>query len=144
MQEWLGAARSYRPQASGGLGERLAVAVEQAFATGATSVICIGADCPALGAAHLRQAAQALASGADIVFGPADDGGYYLVGLNRPEPAIFKNIPWSAENTLEASLQAADRLGLTAQLLQPLHDVDTIEDLRHAVAEGHLPAHFSE
>ena len=144
MQEWLGADHSYRPQVNGDLGERLSVAVEQAFAAGAISVVCIGADCPALDATHLHQAGQALASGADIIFGPANDGGYYLVGLNLPETAIFKNIPWSAEDTLNVSLQAADRLGLKAQLLEPLHDVDTIEDLRLAVEEGHLPEHFSE
>ena len=142
MQQWLGATRSYRPQASGDLGERLSLAVEQAFAAGAKRVLCIGADCPALDATHLQQAAQTLASGADVVFGPAGDGGYYLVGLNQPEPAIFKDIPWSAENTLKASLQAADRLGLKAQLLEPLHDVDTIEDLQRAVTKGHLPEHF--
>ena len=140
MQEWLGGGHSYKPQANGGLGERLSAAVEQAFAAGATRVLCIGADCPALDATHLQQAAQALASRADIVFGPAGDGGYYLVGLKQPEPAIFKDIPWSAENTLKASLQAADQLGLKAQLLEPLHDLDTIEDLRLAVTEGHLPA----
>jgi len=142
MRRWLGVDRSYKPQAHGDLGERLSVAVEQAFAAGATSVLCIGADCPALDADHLKQAAQALASGADIVFGPANDGGYYLVGLNRPETAIFKNIPWSAENTLGVSLQTADQLGLGVQLLEPLHDVDTIEDLHRAVADGYLPEHF--
>ena len=142
MRHWLGADRSYQPQVNGNLGERLSSAVQQAFATGATSVLCIGADCPALKAKHLEQAARALASGADIVFGPADDGGYYLVGLNRPENAIFKDIPWSTDNTLEASLQAANRLSLRVQILEPLHDVDTLEDLRRAVAAGHLPEHF--
>lgn len=142
MQQWLGETRSYRPQANGNLGERLSLAVEQAFATGATSVLCIGADCPALDAAHLHQAAQALANGADTVFGPAGDGGYYLIGLNQPETAIFKDIPWSTKNTLTASLEMANQLGLKAQLLEPLHDVDTIEDLQRAVVDGHLSAHF--
>ena len=139
MQQWLGVDRNYKTQANGDLGERLSLAVEQAFASGAAGVLCIGADCPTLDADHLKQAAQALASGADIVFGPANDGGYYLVGLNRPETAIFKDIPWSTDNTLEISLQTADQLGLRVQLLEPLHDLDTIEDLRRAIAKGLLP-----
>lgn len=143
MKQWLGQAHTYKPQANGNLGERLFEAIQQAFATGATRVLCIGADCPALNESHLEQAAQALASGADVVFGPANDGGYYLVGLNRPEAAIFKDIPWSAENTLETSILAADQAGLRIQRLEPLYDVDTIVDLHQAISQGHLRTSIS-
>ncbi len=138
MERWLGYGRTFFPQAHGDLGARLAVAVQGAFATGARSVICLGADCPALDAARLREADRALVDGADIVFGPADDGGYYLVGMNRAETAVFTRIPWSTEKTLAASLAAAERNGLKIKLLEPLSDVDTADDLARAAAEGYL------
>lgn len=143
MKQWLGESYTYRPQVSGGLGERLSAAVEQAFAAGSKQVVCIGADCPALDAACLHRAAQALTDESDIVFGPASDGGYYLIGMKRAEIAVFQDIPWSTENTLAASLKKADQLGLQAKLLDPLHDLDTVDDLQRARDEGHLPATIS-
>lgn len=138
MERWLGHGLSFFAQARGDLGERLGVAARGAFATGARSVICLGADCPALDGARLRGAARALEDGADIVFGPADDGGYYLVGMNRAETAVFTGIPWSTQATLAVSLAAAKRSGLKIKLLERLSDIDTAADLARATAKGHL------
>ncbi|NBB79961.1 MAG: DUF2064 domain-containing protein [Verrucomicrobia bacterium] len=140
MQQWLGDVHHYHPQVTGDLGARLETAVTRAFASGAQNVFCIGADCPALGAIHLQSAEQALQGGADLVFGPANDGGYYLVGMRKAETAaIFRDIPWSTSDTLQTSLETAKRLDLQVQLLEPLNDIDTVEELQHAVAQGLLP-----
>lgn len=140
MERWLGREPTFFPQAEGDLGARLALAVERAFSRDARRVLCIGADCPALDAAFLRSAVARLADGADVVFGPARDGGFTLVGLVRSIPALFESIPWSTNRTLESSLSRARNLGLRADPLQCLDDVDTLGDLQRTVAAGLLPA----
>jgi rSAM/selenodomain-associated transferase 1 len=139
MRRWLGHGYDYFPQVEGDLGDRLASAVQQTFQRGAGPVTCIGADCPSLNARHLNEALRALSRGADLVFGPASDGGYYLVGLKQAHTCIFRNIPWSAPNTLEASLRVAKQQGLRVEQLETLADVDTAEDLERAVTNGDLP-----
>ena len=66
---------------------------------------------------------------ADIVLGPCYDGGYYLVGMRKPHPELFRNIPWSTENVLSVTLERARRLGLNVKLLSIWNDLDTFEDL---------------
>jgi len=66
--------------------------------------------------------------GADLVLGPATDGGYYLIGMREPVPELFQGIPWSTPQVLKATLDRARELGLRVELLSPLMDVDTIED----------------
>lgn len=139
MLDWLGAQYSYHPQVAGSLGQKLESAVAAAFASGARAVLCLGGDCPALGAAEILQAQRALEHGADVVFGPTEDGGYYLIGLRQPQPELFRDIPWSASNTLEASRQKATALGLRVELLPMLYDVDELSDLERARREGRLP-----
>ena len=60
--------------------------------------------------------------------GPARDGGYYLLGICRPVPQLFQNIPWSSADTMRATLVRASSLGLSAWLLTPMSDIDTVDD----------------
>jgi len=143
MRQWLGDAHGYYPQSEGELGVRLEHSVECAFARGAKAVFCIGGDCPKLDQSHLEQAAAALEQ-CDVVFGPCEDGGYYLIGLNAPHPELFKDIPWSSRNTLDSSLKKAAELGLRVQLLETLYDIDEITELKRAIDDGHLPPEIME
>ncbi len=120
----------FREQHNGGLGQRLALAIADGFLGGARSVVVIGTDCPALSADHLRATHEALVD-ADVVLGPALDGGYYLVGLRQPHSELFDGIAWSTDQVLMQTQEAANRLGLSVHLLEALADIDRPEDLRH-------------
>lgn len=135
LADWLAPvhdALAYLPQHDGDLGARMRAAVEHAVAEGADRVVVIGTDCPDVDAATVAEALAALAD-ADVVLGPALDGGYYLVGVRAPadraSAALFAGVPWSAPDTLEVSLARAAAAGLTVAQLAPLRDVDTGEDL---------------
>lgn len=128
VRRWLGDHES-RPQGPGDLGARMQEAFAAHFARGDVPVIVIGADCPGVTAAVLRDAHARLAE-ADVVLGPSVDGGYYLIGLNRPEPRLFADIPWSTANVLEITESRCRECDLTVERLSPLRDVDTVEDLR--------------
>ena len=136
MRRWLGNGPKYFPQVDGDLGERLESAIEDAFARGLQTVVCIGGDCPGLGKAQIEASITALDTGADVVFGPTEDGGYYLIALRKPQPELFRNIPWSAPDTLDASLRKAQELGLKVERLEKLYDIDELKDLNRAIAEG--------
>jgi rSAM/selenodomain-associated transferase 1 len=118
-----------REQEGNDLGERMAGAMNDAFAAGARRVVVIGADCPALSARRIRSAFRELSDRADAVFGPAADGGFYLVGLNAAVPSLFPGIPWSTPAVLHAILSRCRRAGMTYALLPVEADVDTGEDL---------------
>ena len=125
--EWPGLPWRVQPAADS-LGTRMAQAFATAFASGAGRVVIIGTDCPGLSAELLRQAFAALATH-DVVVGPADDGGYYLLGLRELQPALFENKDWSTATVLSATLADAARLGLRVAQLPTLHDVDSGRDL---------------
>ena len=124
--EW--AAHAVRCQPEGDLGARMTTAFAAAFAAGAVRVAIIGTDCPGLRASHLTQAFVALET-AEVVLGPATDGGYYLLGLRQPQPELFQNKTWSTASVLADTVADARRLGLRVVLLSELRDVDTAEDL---------------
>jgi rSAM/selenodomain-associated transferase 1 len=128
MQSWLGAG-NYRPQAAGDLGHRLRAAFAAHFDDGDRPVVAIGTDAPAVDADAVADAVRRLEA-SDVVLGPALDGGYYLLGLSRPAPDLLQSIPWGTGEVLRATLERCARLGLTADLLAPLRDLDTAEDLR--------------
>jgi len=140
--EW--AALAARCQPEGDLGKRMTAAFAAAFAAGAGRVAIIGTDCPGLRARHLTQAFAAL-DNADVVLGPATDGGYYLLGLRQPQPALLANKAWSTDSVLADTLADAQHLGLRVSLLTELSDVDNAEDLAawnatHPALAGSLPA----
>ena len=94
------------------------------------SVVLVGSDCPAIDNRYLRDAFQALES-APLVFGPAFDGGYVLLGATEVRAELFENIDWGGSDVLTSSLRAAKRLGLEVSLLKILRDIDRPSDLEH-------------
>ena len=131
-----------------GLGERLGHALE---AAGGPALV-VGMDTPQLTPATLARATARLASGdVDAVLGPALDGGYWTIGLQAPDPAVFEGVPMSSDQTCAAQERRLKQLGLVVASVAPLRDVDTIADARavaHAcpdtafaaalAAQGHL------
>jgi glycosyltransferase A (GT-A) superfamily protein (DUF2064 family) len=105
----------------------MATALEEALEE-ADQALLIGADIPGIDRTAVARAFSALADH-DVVLGPARDGGYYLVGLSRACPAIFRDIPWSTDRVLSRTLGRAEEEGLTVALLQAKGDVDTVDDL---------------
>jgi uncharacterized protein len=129
MRRWLGASVALRPQSDGDLGERMATAVADAFSADAERVVVIGTDCPDVTADVVEEAFTRL-DAADVVLGPASDGGYYLIGMSRPHRALFDGVPWSSADTLHATLERARASGLSVALLDERRDIDTAEDWR--------------
>ena len=126
---WPAAQLSVKAQAPGDLGNRLRVAFEQGFQAGYARVAAIGTDCVELDCATVRQSFDQLSGDCDLVFGPATDGGYYLVAMKQPVTCkVFDGIPWSSDATLAASLKVAAGDGFRVHLLKELSDVDTAAD----------------
>jgi len=112
------------------LGARLDRVLTDLLAEGHPGAVAVGTDSPSLPTAYLRQAcAHLLDGGADVVIGPCEDGGYYLIGLRAPAPALFETMPWSTSAVLEETLARIRRLGLRLALLPGWFDVDRGEDL---------------
>lgn len=128
MSHWLGSTWRYRRQGEGDLGERMAEAFDDSFREGASATVVIGSDCPSLSPAPVLAAFDALQSHS-VVFGPATDGGYYLVGLTRPIPRLFQGVPWGTNSVLKESLAILSGNGDKPALLEPLDDLDRPEDL---------------
>ncbi len=128
MENWLGPGLHYRSQAGDTLGEKLYNASEDAFSEGIGRVVIIGTDCPGLTEKHINQAFYLLDT-ADLVLGPALDGGYYLLGLRRACGPLFEGINWGSDQVCRQTLNAARRENLTTELLEELADVDRPEDL---------------
>jgi rSAM/selenodomain-associated transferase 1 len=118
------------------LGERLTSAVARAFDAGLGPVAVLGTDSPTLPPAYVARALFALArEEADAALGPAADGGYYLVGLARPAPELFRRVEWSTPRAYAQTAANAARLGLRLLELPPWYDVDTPADLERLRAE---------
>jgi rSAM/selenodomain-associated transferase 1 len=128
MERWMPAERR-EPQQGRDLGERMSRAFASAFAAGARRVVIIGSDVPSCGRQHVADALRALED-SDVVLGPTHDGGYYLIALDRPRPALFTAIPWSTPSVLPATAERAGALGLSVRMLDPLRDIDTLEDVK--------------
>lgn len=126
-------------QGDGDLGDRMNRALNRALAGGARALL-IGTDAPALDAAMLRAAAQAL-DGHDAAFVPALDGGYALVGLSRPAPGLFEGVAWSTPQVMAATRERARAAGLRWAELPPVADIDVADDLVHLhhLAGARLP-----
>ncbi len=114
-------------QSPGDLGRRMSHAVEQALQR-ADSVVVIGADCPSLTPGDVDTALQMLAGGTDVVLGPAEDGGYYLVGMHTHHPRLFESIPWGSADVLARTEQRLEELGLSYRKLATRPDLDTPAD----------------
>jgi len=119
-------------QGEGDLGARMQRAFESALAHAARAIL-VGSDIPALSAQYLRDADQALARGDDAVIGPAEDGGYVLIGLSRCDPELFRDIPWGGPEVMAETRRRIASLAWRSSELPVLWDVDRPEDL------GRLP-----
>lgn len=122
--------QQYAAQANGHLGVRMAAALNAILESpGIRKALLIGADIPDLDRARLAAALTAL-DNTDVVWGPARDGGYYLVGMSTVHPQLFEGIAWGGPDVLKHSIAIAEQSGLSYRLLEPLEDVDTTDDLR--------------
>ena len=110
------------------LGEKMMNAFEAVFQTGYEKVLVIGTDCPTLKEILIQQAFASL-DDQDIVVGPSEDGGYYLLGMKEPHPSLFKDITWSSPTVFGSTIEACAKLNLTYDLLPKLRDVDEKGDL---------------
>jgi rSAM/selenodomain-associated transferase 1 len=125
------------PQAEGDLGRRMRAAFAHLLETlNCDGAILVGSDIPLLTADHFDTARETLAATDGVVLGPADDGGYYLIGMRRVYAELFEGVAWGTSSVLTDTLRIADRAGIEARLIRPAYDVDTIEDLRRL--EGDL------
>jgi len=117
------------PQRGGNLGERLASAFDELLAGEGETAVIIGSDSPDLPVQYIKRAFLKLKH-KDVVLGPAADGGYYLVGLRKPAPAIFEDIEWGGPVVLSRTIDRIQSQGLTLSLLPLWYDVDTPASLR--------------
>ena len=115
-----------QPQPEGDLGERMLAAIASSSTPAGTLVI--GTDCPALGAAQLRESARALGDH-DAVVIPAEDGGYVLIGMKTPAPEAFAGVDWGSARVMAQTRQRLAALGWRWQEADPLWDVDLPQDL---------------
>ncbi|MBI4057417.1 MAG: TIGR04282 family arsenosugar biosynthesis glycosyltransferase [Elusimicrobia bacterium] len=126
------------------LGERLENAFRWAFTLGAKRVAALGGDSPGLSSEWIHKAFEGLHTH-DLVLGPAEDGGYYLVGLqgrsdsgsNRLESVLFKDVPWSTPQVLKTTLEKSKEMGLRFSLLPVYFDVDDEETLKRWETQSH-------
>lgn len=123
-------------QPEGDLGQRMRAAVTWGL-TWVDWVILVGSDCPALDEDYMQQAAQALAAGAPLVVGPANDGGYVLIGMSRLQP-LFDGVDWGGDRVLAQTLRHASAVGVSPMLLPTLPDIDRPEDLHRLAKWSHL------
>jgi rSAM/selenodomain-associated transferase 2/rSAM/selenodomain-associated transferase 1 len=137
MRQWLGEGFRYRPQGQGDLGARMEACFSTAFEEGAARAVLIGTDIPDLSPAIVIQAFDALACH-DLVFGPAADGGYYLVGaaaagFQTSRVYLGQGIPWGSSDVLACTLAKVRAARLSYQMLETLADMDRPEDLAGAM-----------
>ncbi|MFL2623242.1 MAG: TIGR04282 family arsenosugar biosynthesis glycosyltransferase [Flavobacteriaceae bacterium] len=114
-------------QTKGTLGQRMENAFSSAFEQGYKKVLIVGSDLYSLKASHIEKALEQLDK-KEVVIGPAQDGGYYLLGLNKKLPALFCNKNWGTSSVLKETLK--DLRTKSVALMEPLNDVDDFEDLK--------------
>jgi uncharacterized protein len=141
-------------QGDGDLGVRMLRAMRDLLETrNCDAAILVGSDIPWLGPDRLRVAGDLLHADRSVVLGPADDGGYYLIGMRQVHTPLFENIAWGTGTVLNDTLRSAQQIGVNVQLVPIEYDVDTIDDLRRlerdldraaAAACPHLRRWFSE
>jgi rSAM/selenodomain-associated transferase 1 len=119
------------PQQGAELGERLINSFVQGFAAGYRGVLAIDSDTPTLPTEYLQQAIRLIAMPqTDVVIGPTEDGGYYLIGLRAMHRELFVDMPWSTAAVVPETRQRAEARGLKIAWLPPWFDIDTAEELQ--------------
>jgi rSAM/selenodomain-associated transferase 1 len=137
MTRWLGQEHSYLPQTGDDLGVRMDQAFARVFSSDVNEALLIGSDIPGLTAEIIEEAFTSLRTN-DAVIGPADDGGYYLIGFrkNTFTPGIFHDMVWSTKNVFRTTLERLLDASRTVHILPELTDVDTIEDLKTLLSQA--------
>jgi len=132
LKSWLGDDYLFMPQQGADLGERMKNGFIDAFAMNFKRVVLIGSDIPDLPLEFIEEAFSSLQE-KDVVIGPSFDGGYYLIGFKDKNFSfrVFEGIPWSTERVFEETIKVLEQEGLTVHTLQPLRDIDTIDDLKN-------------
>jgi hypothetical protein len=122
----------FYPQEGDNLGHKMYTAFVRAFEEGYEKVLIIGTDCHELKNSHLEEAFNALETH-DLALGPAFDGGYYLIGLKKVDPRLFKNIQWSTSSVLSQTMDRAHEAKMKTSLLEKLNDIDEYQDLNETL-----------
>jgi len=138
FRDWLGADYAYFPQHGRDLGERMGDSFRQVFDAGYAKAILIGSDLPDLPAEHIATAFAQL-DAYDIVIGPTDDGGYYLIGFRQDSftPEIFQNMMWSTADVYAETMKKIHIAGRTHARLPEWSDVDVEDDLRQLIVRNY-------
>ena len=123
------------PQSGATLGERLSDTLAH-FLSRFSPVVVIGSDGPDLPAAFVTRAFDILRNRSDVVLGPANDGGYYLIGMRSMQPILFERIDWSTEAVARQTRERAGEAALILVELPHWHDLDTVADLQALVDPG--------
>ena len=117
-------------QADGDLGVKMGSAINHVLSVkNSKGAVIIGADCPVMSLSYIEQALSQLQSGVQLVIGPAEDGGYVLIGVDDFYPDIFEGIHWGTKEVLEQTIRKAKKAGLRYSFLDTLWDVDRPGDL---------------
>lgn len=120
-----------KEQACGDLGERMEQAFAEVFLPGFEAAVIIGTDSPDVPMSYLEEAFRVLEEGsADAVIGPCEDGGYYLLGMRKVLPVLFRDIHWSTAHVVADTVKQAQTAGIKVALLPTWYDVDEPDDLR--------------
>jgi hypothetical protein len=125
-----------RLQSGQNLGERMLTAFREQFEQGASRGVIIGSDCLAITPDHIERAFSSLDE-ADVVIGPAIDGGYYLLGMKQLHPFLFQNMPWSQPELRQLTELALLQHDLTFERLDQLSDIDEWADYENALQSLH-------
>ncbi len=128
MQQWLGTGIQYAPQKGDDLGEKMHLSFSRSFQDGYEKAVIIGSDLPMIDHDTIRQALQQL-DDSDAVFGPTDDGGYYLIAMKSPQPVLFTDVEWSTETVLAKTRENAASANISLSFLDQKADLDTINEV---------------
>lgn len=129
IKNWIGEKElQYSPQIGNTLGDRITNAFKEVYSHGADKTVIIGTDCLEVNSEIINEAISLLEK-TQVVLGPAEDGGYYLLALNQYRPQIFQDINWSTEQVLDQTVSKILEDKLSYSLLKTLKDVDTLKDL---------------
>ncbi len=122
------------PQGDGDLGQRLTAAATAVFAAGASELMIIGSDSPTIPQDRLTAAQSALQC-SDVVIGPCDDGGFYLLALKRMHDDLLTGIDWSTNRAADQTRERASACGFSVAEIDPWYDIDRFEDLERTLAD---------
>ncbi len=135
---WASNGRVAKLQAPGDLGTKMRTALEDALHGGRPLAVILGSDSPSLPMAYVR---QILECPTDVCLGPVADGGFYAIACRKVQPSLFDGVTWSSPQTLEQTIAAVTKAGLTVALGPAWYDIDSVDDLDRLMGdEGVRPA----